>query len=242
MPDRPTSLEGLLEPFNVTTGLDNAFSSYDHLSNEDFKLNMSNNYYIQAQSKLYSTLSEEFKTHFGGEDKKISSPEEVKTVKLGVAKALRAYFTQISPSLLSSMDTIGLSEEEQFDFLIKEYDKTIGGGRVERLPTLGALVESLTSGKTSTYGFQVQLYSAQPNHVEVASNIKTNSTISQIFGTYESEPYRVAAHLMPLFDQAGYEISDKAGYLGADLRSLLKLRDKVLKPELEDLPYLRRRT
>lgn len=100
----------------------------------------------------------------------------------------------------------------------------------------------MKSGKISTGQFQRELYNVQANYVNIASNLKKEALTSQIFGAYETQPYLLATRLIPEFERAGFEVEDKVGYMGADLRSLLKLRSKVLHPERDELPFLRRRT
>ncbi|MFH0701429.1 MAG: hypothetical protein V2A62_03250 [Candidatus Woesearchaeota archaeon] len=233
------SLEAMLASIGTATDLNGALTLYDRVDTEEFKLGMVNDYYIPAQTKLHSSIESGLRGIFAGESKTINSDTERHQVKSVITGSLKEYFAIVSPSLLNSMNTIGLSEEEQFEFLLQEYDKGIGGGKVERLNTLGALVNGLMKGKISTSQFQYQLYTNQAQYVNIASNIKTNALVSQIFAPYES--YQLAAHLMPIFERAGYEVSDKPGYLRADLRKLLDLRTRIVRPEREDIPYLRRR-
>lgn len=207
------SLEQLMNTFPAATTLSDALTAYDRIDTEDFSLGLVNNYYVRAQEKLNLTLRNSFYTLFGEESKKLNSDTDKAQVKSGIVDALKEYFAVISPSMIASMNTIGLSAEEQFEFLLKEYDQNIGGGKVERLPTMGALVNGLMSGKISTGQFQRELYNVQANYVNIAANLKKEALTSQIFGAYETKPYLLEARLVPEFERLGFEVEDKVGYM-----------------------------
>ena len=130
------NLEAMLAGIGTATDLNGALTLYDRVDSEEFKLGTINDYYIPAQSKLHASVESGLRGIFAGESRTINSDTERHQVKSVITGALKEYFAIISPSLITSMNTIGLSEEDQFEFLLQEYDKGIGGGKVERLNTL----------------------------------------------------------------------------------------------------------
>ncbi len=215
--------------------LDESFKAYDEFNKEENLNYFFNNIFAPAQDDLYQTIKAELDKTFKDDGAKTAG--KIKAVKKAVSTGLKKYFDGTHPSLTKIIADLGLSEDEQYEFLTKMYDEHVGAGKIKDVESI-RVIEGLARDKRVTVGhIKRHVYTQKPRHAEAALKMLKAKHINHHFSKYH--PAEIAAYLKPRLEKEGFEVEDKLGFATADTGELLGLRANIIKKEGH--PYLRKK-
>lgn len=227
----PQNLDELVN-VTITPGqtLDDAFTGYDAFNGEVHQNHVYNNILVPAQNRLHDVIVGKLTSLLGAasDDFKIHGKKE--EVQKAVATGIKEYFALTQPSQVRGLASLHLSDEEEYEFLARLFDKHMGVGRYNGVESIRRFEEMARSDETATIGkVKRELHGQQRAYIQIAMMGASSDYIQRRFAGFTS--LEVLAYIQPKLtsDAAKKEFDkQKIGYSFGSVEQIVYFRDEYL--------------
>lgn len=216
--------------------LDGAFKAFDGFRKEEYQNHLYNNVFSVAHQDLYNAIESELQKSVGDDETKLKGKK--KEVEKAIAAGLKKYFEKAQPSVVKKkMAELGISEDEEYDFLTTLYDDHVGVGKIKGVNSIKGLA-GLVKDKNATAGHvKAILGKSREKYIQGALDILGSKNFAHHFTKFNNTD--VAAYLKPKFEKAGYAIEDNLAYAQQEMQDLIQLRGEHI--EKKGIPYMKKK-
>ncbi|NQU98980.1 hypothetical protein HQ533_05970 [Candidatus Woesearchaeota archaeon] len=212
--------------------LDEAFKHYDAHTDEKVQKNLRVNIFLPAQQEMYNTIADELSNQFGDDQASIHGKK--KELQGIAVKGMLKFFDKAGYKGLDEK-VKEMEEEDKFRYLSNLYDQIELKHRGEEdfkngLYSIRSLIEGHAKNKKATVlDLKDKLGSQMVQHAHRIQGNYTAKRAVEKLGKYEEKPELIGDYLKDKLKDRGVEISDKTQYSMHDYKTLISLREQMIK-------------